>query len=105
MKTPIVSKSVERKLSQQFRRRRKDLGLTQREVAMATDITSLTICKFERNKRGSLLQVALKLAEFYNCDIVLQPRDEIGRGILLPTVSPEKKIQRTFYQSTKSESK
>lgn len=105
MKTPIVPKSLERKLSQQFRRRRKDLGLTQREVAIATDITSLTICKFERNKRGSLLQVALKLAEFYNCDIVLQPRDEIGRGILLPTVPQGKRVQRTFYQSTKSESK
>lgn len=57
------------------RGRRKDLGLSQAEVAARARVSRPWLSEFERGKPKAELHLALRLFEALGLDMTLQPRD------------------------------
>jgi len=48
---------------------RKEMGLRQEDVALAVDVTRQTINAIENNKYSPTLELAMKLARFFNVKV------------------------------------
>jgi y4mF family transcriptional regulator len=57
-----------------LRERRRQVGITQAQLADATGVSRQTIIEIERGKPNARLYIALRLAQMLGIDVTLQPR-------------------------------
>lgn len=63
------------------RGRRKELGLSQAEVAARAGVSRPWLSEFERGKPKAELHLALRLLEALDLDMTLQSPDDASRGV------------------------
>jgi y4mF family transcriptional regulator len=71
----VVIRSAE-ELSNVVRTRRRELGLTQEELAGVIGVHRIFVSQFEGGKRSVRFDLALRLIQALGLDVDLRPRDE-----------------------------